>query len=259
MSSLDSYFIIGDSKREHAETIHDSMVFLRDNIFSHDELGDWYFDSVSIHGSYNKPHSFFDIMQPGVPVPRNLALINSMITDQLVSLATKPELIGFQITKPDIYVSDDEPEITSIDAVTASGYDAQSIEQLQRQWWEHSKNSDITTQILEYNKALTNSFADFNLQSILSNIGKMYMSTSRYNVPSGAQPVQDMIDMSFDDIRATVPTLENAYYNSAKRELTRAGQLNIVISEHEFGRLFALTSDESVEYIIEKTRLMYEE
>lgn len=238
------YTFITDASIKDLEDFHKVTVDLYEGINTSEELKGWFFNEVYHSDAPSTQKPMDDILVNGAaPIPRNVTVAYFGLLNSLIAIATEPHLINFERDTSVIYQNARDPEIETVSAVTAQGYDAEFVEQFQRDWWD---NSDITDGILELRQTLRQSLDNFNLQLIVTSTAKLGLRD--FLAPAEALPF--IKEFRSRDLSTLVPVFDSAYYNAAKRYFFRAEQLFPRIQEHSFGEKFTFSYDEVRESLI---------
>lgn len=225
-------FIVEQGKKldiERLRRLHDTVGKYRNNFLTDHDLQD-----ALLNGGYRpeqeekRPPSYLDLTD--AVVPRTQTLLHLLTVQHAINLVTRPQLIvapSQELWIPGKPVKEERWTIPG-------GGDAQRLEDFQRQWLE---DTETTTRVRAYEKALEDTFGEFNLKLILT---CMYHAEHRARAPTPeARQFQEEI------ARVLFPEgysiLDSAYYNAARRKFSVAGHGWEEVNKTEFGKFFLLS------------------
>jgi hypothetical protein len=229
---------------EKAEGLHNLTKEYRDGFLENKHLQNLLLNTGHPMDDEERPKSFHDIQD--LVWHRTIVSVSLQYLDYTMDLATRPQqVIISEKSKTEsgssiLTYPFDEPELI---VRTPQGYDFEKIEQLQCQWFE---NSSITETVRKYREKLTESFDEFDLKFILTEMDRTRILLIPDKLKEEFKLQSRIKDaMKNDKYGLLYTALDRAYYQRATMIERDASPLWKTLSETEYGRNFVLTIEET--------------
>ncbi len=233
--SLSEYLLYRNFDVKKTERLHLLVGEFRKSFFQNHAL-----QNLMLNRGYEpekRPESFFDLRN-GV-FNRNFTIFHLDYLEQMVRLATTPQVIFVEGAKPIIVPGEPEQLVFR----TAGRLDAAAVEEFQKQWFEQI---DAREWINHYKQTLYDAFDEYNMQLILGFMDRTTRCVGQFDIHSDEERrlhkeiIDSLVPVSF-------LALDNGYYKLGTRFFRQAGEFWEKLNESEYGKMFILQQGELIE------------
>jgi hypothetical protein len=242
MVNFRDYYFPGDIDLKGTEKLHNLVVQYRDQFLRNEPLQELLLNDGC---KLEKPVTSFHELRDNIYL-RTATSLHLSLVEKLTELATKPSIL---VVNHPLIIPYQTGQLmgqvpTEEERITQGGFDAETVESIQTEWM---RNPKVGATVREYKDVLERAFGEFNLKFVLYRMYRALMS----NIPDEWKQVyriQGRIKKAFGEKRdEKLASLDNAYYNTAKKFLGGAGGLWSKLNQTDFGRKFLLTNEELVD------------